>query len=139
MLNEAIDGRRQRGLEIAATAAIVRKGDEWLVPSQSFNGRYRVFKGPNGFNCSCPDFELRGLPCKHLIAVEFVIRRETKPDGSVIETRAARVTYPQSSWAAYNRAQVNEKEVFCGLLRDLGPRTRIRRPHDALQLRHQRD
>jgi transposase len=119
MLMEATDGRRQRGLEIAATTAIARKGEgEWLVPSQSLNGQYRVRKGLNGFECTCPDYELRGQTCKHGFAVEFVLRRETKPDGTVIETRAARVTYSQQ-WPAYNQAQVSEKEQFCALLRDL--------------------
>jgi transposase len=119
MLNEATDRRRQRGLEIAATAAIAREGEgEWLVPSQSLNGKYRVVKGPDGFTCTCPDYELRGQTCKHAYAVEFVLRRETKPDGTVIETRAARVTYTQN-WPAYNRAQTSEKAQFCTLLRDL--------------------
>jgi len=118
MLNEATNGRKQRGLEIAATTAIVRKGDEWLVPSQSLNGRYRVMKASDGFHCTCPDFELRQETCKHGFAVEFVLRREIKPDGTVIETRAARVTYPQN-WSAYNRAQTTEKREFCALLRDL--------------------
>src|SRR5436190_18749457 len=82
---------RQRGLEIAATANIVRKGDVWSVPSQSLNGRYSVTKAGDELRCSCPDYELRGQTCKHGFAVEFVIRRETAPDGTVTETRAARV------------------------------------------------
>ena len=36
------DPRQQRGLEIAATANIERKGSAWLVPSQSGKGRYTV-------------------------------------------------------------------------------------------------
>jgi transposase len=119
MLNEATDGRKQRGLEIAATAIIVlkRKG-EWDVPSQTLNGTYRVIKGEDGFKCNCPDFELRGQTCKHGFAVEIVLRRQTTVDGTVIETRATRVTYAQN-WPAYNRAQTSEKEQFCTLLRDL--------------------
>src|SRR5215208_7435684 len=118
MLNEATDARRQRGLEIAATANIVRKGNAWSVPSQSLNGRYTVLKAGDELRCSCPDYELRGQTCKHGFAVEFVIRRETAPDGTVTETRAARVTYSQN-WPAYNRAQTGEKAQFCTLLRDL--------------------
>ena len=119
MLMNALDGRQQRGLEIAATSPITRQGEgEWLVPSQTLNGQYRVRKGPNGFECDCPDFELRGQTCKHGFAVEFVLRRETKPNGVVVETRAPRVTYAQQ-WSAYNAAQVGEKEQFCSLLRDL--------------------
>ena len=67
--------------------------------------------------CSCPDFELRELPCKHIYAVEFVVGRE-KPDGTVTDTRAVRVTYRQD-WPAHNKAQTTEKETFCKLLRDL--------------------
>jgi transposase len=118
MLNEAIDGRKQRGLVIAATARIVRKGNTWTVPSQTLSGKYTVSHVGDELRCSCPDYELRGQTCKHGYAVEFVIRRETAPDGTVTETRAARVTYAQN-WPAYNRAQTSEKGMFLTLLRDL--------------------
>jgi hypothetical protein len=55
MLNDSHDGRRQRGLEIAATAKIARKGNSWLVPSQSLNGKYTVVKAGGELRCSCPD------------------------------------------------------------------------------------
>jgi hypothetical protein len=124
MSNEATDGRRQRGLEIAATQVITENygkgldGRGWMVPSQSGPGRYRVVKESEGFHCACPDFELTGRTCKHGFAVEFMLRREMKPDGTVIETRAARMTYSQP-WAAYNKAQTTEKAQFCTLLKDL--------------------
>ena len=120
MLNEATDGRRLRGLEIAATQPISRnQAGGYMVPSQTDVGRsYRVLPDGDGFKCACPDFELRGQACKHAYAVEFYLRRETKPDGTVIETRAARVTYSQP-WSAYNKAQTTEKAQFCTLLRDL--------------------
>ena len=120
MLNEATDGRRQRGLEIAATQVINRqRTGTFMVPSQSEIGRnYRVVQEADGFKCACPDCELRGETCKHGFAVEFMLRRETKPDGTVIETRAARLTYSQP-WSAYNKAQTTEKAQFCALLRDL--------------------
>ncbi len=111
------DGRQQRGLMIAATARIRQQGGAWTVPSQSTRGRYTVALGDGG-HCTCPDFEERQLPCKHIFAVEFVIKRETAPDGTVTEIRAARVTYAQD-WPAYNAAQTTEKEHFCRLLRDL--------------------
>lgn len=110
--------RQQRGLEIAATARIERKGNAWSVPSQTMNGRYTVVKAGDELRCSCPDYELRGQTCKHGFAVEFVMRRETAPDGTVTETRAARVTYAQH-WSAYNAAQTCEKDMFCALLKDL--------------------
>lgn len=125
MTNEAVNGRRQRGLEIAATQVITENFGKgwnakgWNVPSQSAPGTtYRVVRATEGFRCACPDFELTGSTCKHGFAVEFMLRREMRPDGTVIETRAARMTYSQP-WAAYNKAQTTEKAQFCALLRDL--------------------
>ena len=40
------DNRQQKGLEIAATAKIAKKGGAWLVPSQSGKGRYTVCLDP---------------------------------------------------------------------------------------------
>ena len=116
------DPRQQRGLVIAATANIQQKGDVWVVPSQTKNGRYTVSRDGDGFQCSCPDFELRRSNCKHAWAVTFILKREvtTTPDGetTVTETAAVRVTYSQD-WPAYNAAQCAEKELFLFLLRDL--------------------
>lgn len=118
MTPEVIDGRRQRGLELAATKRIKKAGTMWVVPSQTSQGRYHVTRAKDGYRCTCPDHELTGLRCKHSWAVEFFLKRETAADGSVTETRAMRVTYSQD-WTAYNAAQVAEKETFCTLLRDL--------------------
>jgi transposase len=118
------DRRQQRGLEIAATANIVRKGSEWLVPSQSGKGRYTVCPDPDSPHCSCPDHETRGVKCKHIFAVEYAISREHNRDGSVTVTERMTVhktvqkTYPQD-WPAYNAAQTHEKDRFLDLLRDL--------------------
>lgn len=118
------DPRQQRGLEIAATANIVRKGGTWLVPSQSGHGRYTVCPDPNDPYCSCPDHETRGIKCKHIFAVEYAISRERNRDGSVTVTERMTVqktiqrSYPQN-WTAYNAAQTHEKERFLDLLHDL--------------------
>lgn len=109
--------RQHRGLMIAATARIQQKDGAWIVPSQSARGRYTV-RLDDGGSCTCPDFAERQQACKHVFAVEFVIKRETAPDGTVTETRAVRLTYAQD-WPRYNAAQVSEKEHFCRLLRDL--------------------
>jgi transposase len=122
-----VNVREQRGLEIAARANIQRRGNGWVVPSQSFNGSYQVTLEADGPHCTCPDFELRGVVCKHAYAVEIVIQRSTvteiAADGTegpttVTETAAVRLSYPQN-WPAYNRAQSVEKEMFCRLLHDL--------------------
>jgi hypothetical protein len=72
MFNEATGGRRQRGLEIAATQVIRQNnGGSFMVPSQSDTNRhYRVVNGPDGLRCVCPDFELTGQTCKHGYAVD---------------------------------------------------------------------
>lgn len=127
-----MDGRELRGLEIAARCRVVRKGMRWTVPSQSGSGEYTVTGLPFSMEgkpprCTCPDFELRGQPCKHVHAVRIVIERERQlsfgDDGMVTETETVRVTqtrktYPQN-WPAYNAAQINEKDKFMVLLRDL--------------------
>lgn len=117
-----MDPRQQRGLEIAATLNIQKRGNGWIVPSQTLVGKYTVTREDDGLHCTCPDFELRRMTCKHGYAVEFVLRRETTvtPDGetTVTETRAVRVTYSQD-WPAYNRAQCAEGELFLHLLHEL--------------------
>ncbi len=118
MVNETMTPRQQRGMQIAATAKITRKDRIFTVPSQTSVGSYKVVYVAGTFICTCPDFELTGSMCKHCYAVEFVIKRETAPDGTVTETQTVRMTYPQQ-WTAYNKAQTTEKEAFCRLLRDL--------------------
>jgi transposase len=117
--------REQRGMRIAATCKLTRKGQVWLVPSQSGHGRYTVSPDPESPHCSCPDHETRGLKCKHLFAVEFAMKREEHGDGSTTVTQTVTVTetihkptYPQE-WPAYNAAQTHEKEKFQALLYDL--------------------
>lgn len=115
--------REQRGLTIAAVCKLTKKGGVWLVPSQSGNGRYTVCPSLESPHCTCPDHETHGGKCKHIYAVEFALKREENEDGSVTETRSitlteTRKTYPQE-WRAYNAAQVNEKDTFQVLLRDL--------------------
>jgi transposase len=121
-----MDARQEKGLIIAATMKIQQKGDGWTVPSQTtLVKKYSVTRVDDTYNCTCPDFELRRLPCKHTFAVEYHLRGETTittPDGAEAtvstETRV-RMTYPQNSWPAYNAAQTSEGELFPLLLRDL--------------------
>jgi transposase len=115
--------REQRGLMIAATSKITRKGSIWIVPSQSGNGRYTVSPDTTQPHCTCPDHETRGCECKHIFAVRFVIQRELLDDGTEVETQQitvtdVRKTYSQD-WSAYNRAQTNEKATLQVLLHDL--------------------
>lgn len=119
MLNEALTPRQQRGLILAATAKIQGRSWRFEVPSATNAGQtYMVVRAAGQYLCTCPDYELTGKTCKHGYAVEYFLKRETAPDGTVTETRSVRVTYAQN-WPAYNRSQTSEKEVFCTLLRDL--------------------
>lgn len=112
-----MDARQERGLVIATTSKIGKNKLGWKVPSQSGNGTYIVNLDHGEPFCTCPDFE-KGHKCKHIYAVEYVVQRETKPDGTTVVTQAMRVTYSQE-WPAYNAAQTHEQEKFVALLRDL--------------------
>ncbi len=113
-----MDARQERGLVIAATSKIEKNKLGWKVPSQSSNGSYIVNLDHDEPFCTCPDFETRHLPCKHIHAVEYVIQRETKPNGTTTYTQSVKVTCTQE-WPAYNEAQTHEQEHFVALLRDL--------------------
>lgn len=121
-----MDLREQRGLEIADRGAVQKtsKGDIWQVPSQSGHGTYRVDLAGENPKCSCPDYELRGQPCKHIYAVAYTVVRKQNADGTTTVTETLTVTatkrktYPQN-WKAYNEAQTHEQDKFQVLLHDL--------------------
>jgi transposase len=113
-----MDAREERGLVIAATSKIEKNKLGWKVPSQSGNGSYIVNLDHGSPFCTCPDFEKRQQPCKHIHAVEYVIQRETKPDGTTSLTQSVKMTCTQE-WPAYDNAQMHEQERFVELLRDL--------------------
>lgn len=117
--NAELDERQQKGIMIAATARLVKKGASWLVPSQSLPTKYTVVLNEDGGFCTCPDHAKTGRACKHQIAVQLVIKRELNADGDVEVTGGFRITYAQQSWSAYNSAQVAEKELFMKLFREL--------------------
>ena len=113
-----IEPRDERGRKLAAKMKLSRKGHLWMVPSRSSNERYAVdITGDTPF-CTCPDFESRRRPCKHIYAVEHVIRGETLPDGTTTYTESVKVTYSQE-WPAYNQSQRDEQREFMRLLHDL--------------------
>src|SRR5579863_2273038 len=104
--------REQNGKEIAARLKIVRKDDKWTVPSQSSNTKYAVDVDGKVPHCTCPDYELRGLKCKHIFAVEFSIKTETNHETQTTTiTKTTRITYKQD-WPMYNEAQTHEKALF---------------------------
>lgn len=113
-----METREQRGIALAKAKDIKQKGALWVVPSQSGSGSYVVEPGTQQPNCTCPDFETRGIKCKHLYAVEFTIRHSTNAKGDFTVEQTVRMTYRQN-WAAYNASQVVEKERVAALLHDL--------------------
>jgi hypothetical protein len=118
-----MDPREQRGIIIAATVKLAECHGVWVVPSQTGSDK-RYMVDPRKGTCTCPDHQETGFKCKHLHAVEFTVRRELRPDGSVVEQRTftwteEKTTYPQPSWSAYNLAQGIEKHRLQVLLADL--------------------
>src|SRR5258707_11084860 len=113
--------RQKKGLPPSRDKRIRNvNGPTWAVPSQSEDvTAYLV--NMQAATCTCPDFELRRVRCKHLIAVEIVRTVETAPDGSKTVTESIKVTrktYVQD-WPRYNAAQCAEKETLQSLLRGL--------------------
>ena len=80
------------------------------------DGAWYLRRGLRASTRTCPDFELRREPCKHVYAVEYTIRRETTAKDGFVTTET--VTYRQE-WSSYNAAQTNEKVRVAELLRDL--------------------
>jgi transposase len=115
--------RKERGIEIAARFKLTQKGETWIVPSQSGNPPYTVDLSSDPPSCTCQDFELHRVKCKHMFAVEITIRREQGthkriPVRETTATRKRKTTYKQE-WSAYNSAQVNEKSHFQEFLHEL--------------------
>jgi transposase len=121
-----MDIREERGKAIAATGLVrPTKSNSliWQVPSQSENGCYWVDLAAEQPTCTCPDYELRKKPCKHVYAVAYSFVKQQNSDGSVTVTETLTVskqrkTYPQV-WPAYNAAQTTEEDKFQSLLHDL--------------------
>ena len=121
MTTEQLSEREIKALQIAATSKLIRKGQTWIVPSQAGHGEYKVNLDPDFFNCTCPDHEFTQMRCKHIYAVEYVLQRETTPDGQTVVTETVKVmrkTYTQN-WGAYNTAQTHEKSELQALLYEL--------------------
>jgi transposase len=113
-----VDLRELKALELAARSRIVFHLGRWLVPSQTTGKTYGVSLSPP--SCTCEDFELRGEPCKHVIAARLVAERDGGESAPPMDTDAIpkRPTYKQD-WPKYNAAQQSEKDRFHELLADL--------------------
>src|ERR1043165_6558055 len=123
--------REIKALQIAAKSKLTQKGNVWLVPSQAGHGEYEVRPDPKP-RCTCPDFEFRNAKCKHVLAVEYTLMRETTPDGHTVVTETVKVTrktYSQD-WKSYNASQTKEKsEIQAFALRIVQRLARTRATH----------
>src|SRR5687768_15709063 len=106
MQTQQLSERQTKAHDIAACAQLIRNpNNTWLVPSQTGTAKqYTVNPDPESPSCSCPDFEYRRQRCKHVLAVEIVLKREIVTDGqtqTVTETVTVKKTYSQD-WQSYN-------------------------------------
>lgn len=78
-----MDNRAIRGYSILAKGdePIIISKEEFLVPSQSSKKKYRVSK-IDGWSCECEDFKYRKVKCKHIHAVEFLLKLRGKVDNN---------------------------------------------------------
>lgn len=127
-----MDERQRRGMELVNNPKIRRKGNIWLVPSQTGKGEYTVDLSHDTLHCTCRDHEFRRTRCKHICAVEFVIERTKTVTTTTVEAegvkatvtetvetvKVKRTTYKQE-WKQYNAAQSYEKSEFLALLHGL--------------------
>lgn len=109
---------KEKGMAIANSGTIKKNQLGYKVPSQSGNGTYVVNLDHGNPFCTCQFYEAEHKKCQHIYAVEFYVKKEQRPDGTSVETKAMRITYAQD-WTAYNSAQIHEQERFAILLREL--------------------
>lgn len=115
--------RELRGLDIANRYTIKQENGLWFVPSSSGKSqKYKVDLQKQ--KCDCADFEIRRKKCKHIFAAEFSFEQDFLTELSSEETPKVykpvpkRKIYPQV-WTAYNEAQRTEKAEFQFLLAEL--------------------
>src|SRR5205823_7171197 len=70
-----MDARQAKGFALAANAEITREGNVWIVPSESSSKTYIADLFLQ--TCTCPDFEKNKIKCKHLHAVDYLVRKES--------------------------------------------------------------
>lgn len=89
--------RETKGREIAARATSERDGVYWRVPSQAGDGVYMVDVTSTPPTCTCQDYELRGLKCKHLYAIQYHLTAQAAANRARSRARNASGTRPSPS------------------------------------------
>lgn len=116
-----MEARQQRGQQIVEAGGITRRGRHlWLVPSQTHKkGKWMVdYSDKEHPTCTCPDYETNTAFCKHIFAIEIHQGRLMSETNSPSGETTTKKTYTQN-WAAYNLAQMNERDHFVVLLHSL--------------------
>jgi len=107
-----MNARKLKGEQIAKTVQIQKKGlDKWIVPSQTGSGAYTVNRQGEGFKCSCPDFQNRSQPCKHIYAVEIKVLRWFDNNGNSSTEITIRKTYAQD-WINTTRLKLTKRSYL---------------------------
>src|SRR5208283_3920429 len=83
-MQQLTNPRELRGLAILSQPETIIQisKNEWDVRSQSKDAYYQVSRkfvsnqktDKYSWSCSCPDFQTRNLPCKHIHAVQFSLK-----------------------------------------------------------------
>lgn len=136
-----IQYRKRRGWEIFERFKIVSNGNGHDVPSEAkLKKKYHVVVTSTDVSCTCLDHAQTGERCKHIYAVEFLLRGDEGLEQSDAPVGPRRPTYTRD-WPAINKAQTREEDEFEPMLSALlesvaePPHERGRCPvprHDAL-------
>lgn len=111
--------RELRGIELAKRYKLTKENGVWSVPSASKSIKYTVDLRRK--QCTCPDYEIRRVICKHIFAVKhreelLIVEKLTYEEiVNYPNPEPPRPTYPQN-WKAYNQSQTTEKIEFQKLL-----------------------
>lgn len=112
---ELLKQRKKRGYDIAQKSKVIFKNGKWLVPSQhNRSTTYEVVLKIDKQECTCLDYSVRGLKCKHIFSVEYTISKQSETEKITITKKV----YGQN-WKAYNLSQTQEQELFMKLLSEL--------------------
>ena len=107
--------REQRGRQIAKRGGIRKLGARYVVPSaQTANSNVPTYVvDVVEQTCTCKDFELRALPCKHYEACLFMlVWQEESVNVETIEvTPPNKKQQSKQNWPAYNRSQTTVRRV----------------------------
>jgi len=102
--------REERGRQIAAQGGIRQLGGRYVVPSQSPNPSVPTYLvDVVARSCTCMDWELRRLPCKHYQACLSWLASEGAMSAEAAEVARPKKQQSKQNWPAYNRAQTTER------------------------------